>query len=361
MATKMMEFSNFFRIATGNPPFPYQERFALAETWPILLEVPTGVGKTATVMLAWLWRRHQDGDFRDRTPRRLVYCLPMRSLVEQTDQAIAQWLHNLKSHIKEDVEVHKLMGGDISQNWDNRLNQATILVGTQDQLLSRALNRGYATSRYRWPVHFAELNNDCLWIIDETQLMGAGLRTTAQLQWLREHLGTYGITQTLWMSATLDSDILATVDYQEKYGDLAQPFRLKEDDKGDPTLQKRLIATKSLRATQTVIPGKQGDKEVRHYARQLATEISESHQSGTLTLVICNRVNRAQAMYRELQQLRDKGQLNAEIGLIHSRFRAGDRCLTISKRDSSIEASPGCSPVIWQSGFNYPSYVTFWI
>ena len=38
--------------------------------------------------------------------------------------------------------------------------------------LSRALNRGYGMSRYRWPMHFGLLNNDCLWVLDETQLMG---------------------------------------------------------------------------------------------------------------------------------------------------------------------------------------------
>ena len=36
-----------------------------------------------------------------------------------------------------------------------------ILIGTQDMLLSRALNRGYGMSRYRWPMHFGLLNNDC--------------------------------------------------------------------------------------------------------------------------------------------------------------------------------------------------------
>ena len=57
-----------------------------------------------------------------------------------------------------------------------------VLVGTQDQLLSRALNRGYAMSRFEWPVHFGLLNNDCRWLIDEVQLMGPGLWTTSQLE-----------------------------------------------------------------------------------------------------------------------------------------------------------------------------------
>ncbi|QIZ71959.1 type I-G CRISPR-associated helicase/endonuclease Cas3g [Oxynema aestuarii] len=322
-----MKFSEFFQIATGKPPFPYQERLACADKLPLVLNVPTGSGKTATVVLGWLWRRQHD---RDRTPRRLVYCLPMRSLVEQTERSIHKWLDHLKGRnaldedIK-DIEVHKLMGGSVSHDWDDRLDRNTILVGTQDQLLSRALNRGYAMSRYRWPVHFAQLNNDCFWVIDETQLMGAGLRTTAQLQWLREHFSTYGTARTLWMSATLDSDILKTVDYRQTYGNLDRPFTLGEDDREHPTLQKRLSASKSIQRTAIVVPSKGGDKEVRQYARKLTSTIAEVHRADTLTLIVCNRVDRARAVYRELQQLQRKGEIDAEIGLIHSRFRAGDR------------------------------------
>jgi len=45
-------------------------------------------------------------------------------------------------------------------------------------------------SRFRWPVSLGLLNNDCLWVMDEVQLMGAGLTTTAQLQAFRDRLGT---------------------------------------------------------------------------------------------------------------------------------------------------------------------------
>src|SRR5437773_68 len=41
-----------------------------------------------------------------------------------------------------------------------------------DALCAAAINRRYGMSRYRWPMHFGTLNNDCLWVMDETQLMG---------------------------------------------------------------------------------------------------------------------------------------------------------------------------------------------
>ncbi len=79
-------FVRWFQQATGEAPFPFQARFAGGEILAQLVHVPTGLGKTAMVVLGWLWRRrfHPNEEIRKTTPRRLVYCLPMRVLVEQT-------------------------------------------------------------------------------------------------------------------------------------------------------------------------------------------------------------------------------------------------------------------------------------
>ncbi|KYC38584.1 hypothetical protein WA1_35965 [Scytonema hofmannii PCC 7110] len=307
----MVEFRDWFEQTSGKPPFPYQEHFATQSELPILLDVITGAGKTATVVLGWLWRRrfYPDQRIRDRTPRRLVYCLPMRTLVEQTYAEIEKWLK--KAGLEGDAELHLLMGGAISKRWDIHPEKDCILVGTQDQLLSRALNRGYAMSRYRWPVQFALVNNDCLWVMDEVQLMGAGVRTTAQLQGFREKFGTYGLVASLWMSATLDSELLKTVDYQP---DLNRIHRLSEEDESHPVLQKRLQAKKRLVRAETVIQGKEED------TKALASEVAKLHIPGTLTILICNRVTRAQAVYQELSHLTSDSLL-----LLHSRFRPCER------------------------------------
>jgi len=116
--------------------------------------------------------------------------------------------------------VHILMGGEIDLDWDFWPEREAILIGTQDQLLSRALNRGYAMSRFRWPVHFALLNNDCLWVMDEVQLMGPGLPTSIQLQGFRERLGAYSPARCMWMSATVNARAFTTIDspWQEETG-----------------------------------------------------------------------------------------------------------------------------------------------
>ena len=89
-------FDQFFQAAFAQTavPFDYQRRLAEdPKCKSRLIDVPTGCGKTAAVALAWLWNRValQRADW----PRRLVYCLPMRTLVEQTRDNIRQWLENL--------------------------------------------------------------------------------------------------------------------------------------------------------------------------------------------------------------------------------------------------------------------------
>ncbi len=176
------EYKGFFREATeGQEAFPYQCRLARERVAGRAIHVPTGAGKTAAVVLAWLWRRQVD---KEHTPRRLVYCLPTRVLVEQVRGEVDRWVGRVASEVK----AYSLMGGEVEEGWEMHPEQAAILDATQDMLL----NRGYAMNRYRRPVHFGLLNNDCLWVCDEVQLMGNGLGTTTQLHAFREEARTFG-------------------------------------------------------------------------------------------------------------------------------------------------------------------------
>ena len=107
-----MDYASFFERATGFPPYAYQVRLGNEPRLPGLLRVPTGAGKTEAVVLAWLYRRCQRPN---ETPRRLVYCLPMRTLVDQTVQRVETWLANLG--MKDDVGVVTLMGGEPRDQW----------------------------------------------------------------------------------------------------------------------------------------------------------------------------------------------------------------------------------------------------
>ena len=155
----------------------------------------------------------------------------MRTLVEQTEREVRTWILRLaREHTKPRdgsqlrwLALHSpviLMGGEDAGEWDVHPEKPAILIGTQDMLLSRALNRGYGMKRYRWPMHFGLLNNDCLWVMDETQLMGPGLSTACQLEAFRNvqslGCGAFGAagSVTWYMSATSNLEHLKTREWR---------------------------------------------------------------------------------------------------------------------------------------------------
>jgi len=61
-----LPFATFFHTATGNAPYGYQSRLAGNDSDTAcrsqLINIPTGLGKTAAVVLAWLWIREGQPD-----------------------------------------------------------------------------------------------------------------------------------------------------------------------------------------------------------------------------------------------------------------------------------------------------------
>lgn len=342
-----MKFDDLFCAATGNSgssPYPYQTQFSSMPELPSLLNVPTGSGKTATAILGWLFRRrfHSSIEVRTATPRRLVYCLPMRTLVEQTRDCANRWLEQLgmlASDPSDDlptdgwtaqnggngqrIAVSVLMGGserDELGDWSLYPERDAILIGTQDMLLSRALNRGYAASRFHWPIDFGMLNNDCLWVFDEPQLMANGVGTSAQLAGLRRALTTVGNCSSLWMSATLEPSWLETVDFPNtatltrlSLGNYPAGIDL------DPSrpLYKRMTASKTL---------KQFDAPSSKDMKEVASAALAVHVEGTQTLLIVNTVERAKAAFKAICDLNRKAKSErVHPLLVHSQFRPSER------------------------------------
>ncbi len=300
-------FESFFLKATGNCPYPYQAALAEEPIQNRLLHVPTGAGKTAAVVMAWLWRQLVN---KEQTPRRLIYCLPMRALVEQTRKNIDEWF----GRIGADIKVYTLMGADLEEEWESHPEAPAVLVGTQDMLLSRALNRGYGMSRYRWPLHFGLLNNDCLWIFDEIQLMGAGLPSSTQLAAFRETFSTFGPVASIWMSATLNRADMQSVDFAPMVNGL-QVGELTAADIEDPRLRERLRAVKKLTPAPASCRTPEG----------LAAFVIQNHRPGTQAVVVVNRVERARDTYDALAQSYRDTAGGPELLLLHSRFRPAER------------------------------------
>jgi CRISPR-associated endonuclease/helicase Cas3 len=320
-----VEFCDFFKQATEKAPYAYQRRLA-EQDWPEVLIAPTGLGKTAAIVLAWLWRRRIAPE---ATPRRLVYCLPMRTLVEQTEKNISTWLQRLAhaglaDHLPDKNSVHVLMGGMEKRadrdRWDEAPEQPAILIGTQDMLLSRALMRGYASGRARWPVEFALLHNDAQWVFDEVQLMGAGLPTSVQLEAFRSRLRSALPSHSLWISATLDPKWLKTVDFDVPQNVLRVPIDVPEDAIS-PDVQRLIEADKPL-SKAGVAPAGEKKAEIESYIHSFADLLRTTRVPGQRSLAIVNTVDRARMLY---QALLKSGIAKGDLILVHSRFRPGDR------------------------------------
>jgi CRISPR-associated endonuclease/helicase Cas3 len=339
-----MEFTSFFQQALGadRQPYDYQRRLAVGDSGSgttcqsQLINIPTGLGKTAAVVLAWLWNRVQIQN--PEWPRRLIYTLPIRALVEQTRDEVDKWLKNLLTNVTnlgigeqglKDLQwlsEHSpiiLMGGEeldeTKRDWDIHPERPAIIIGTQDMLISRALNRGYGMGRARWPMHFGLLNNDCLWVLDETQLMGIGVRTSAQLDGLRRKIGVAAECATWWASATLDQRLLDTPDHREKDETLA----LGDEDRKNSEVAQRVDAIKRLAPLPLALTADSA-KVVEPYIEKFAATVLEKHRPGSVTIVILNRVNRARDLFDELEKAAKKQTLPERV-LVHSRFRPMER------------------------------------
>lgn len=354
----MEEYSTFFEQATGRTPYDYQKHLACGERsggkWlnqggpcvSRLIDVPTGLGKTAAVVMAWLWNRVILG--RNDWPCRLVYCLPMRTLVEQTEDNVNQWLEKLAPRLPENPDLQHLsshspvvlMGGEelnrSKREWDIHPEKPAVLIGTQDMLLSRALNRGYGMSRFRWPMHFALLNNDCLWILDETQLMGSGLWTTAQLDWMRQdRFQSFKPCVSWWMSATLGDEFLKTKDRCEAEILLPElPLALSPEEESSLPILKATRPVKNYdESSMPGASGKVGKKDgEENYFQRLAQSIVNEHLAGRLTLAVCNRVAHAQSLKKAIQNRHAQiSSSNGDVLLLTSRFRLKDRKAALKK------------------------------
>ncbi|MFQ3581964.1 MAG: CRISPR-associated helicase Cas3' [Chloracidobacterium sp.] len=307
-------FTDWFKNLTCyDSPHPWQSDLAADQCCRNrLIRIPTGLGKTEGVLAAWSYHRlhRHDGSW----PQRLVWCLPMRVLVEQTAH-VAQQLA-LRIGEPHRPTIHIAMGGEDSGEWFLYPERPAVIIGTQDMLLSRALNRGYASPRARWPMEFGLLNQDALWVMDEVQLMDVGLATSAQLQAFRDqdHEKHLRPCFTWWMSATLQPDWLRSVDTKKYHKSWVEN---RCEIPANQRTGELWNITKQVRATTIAHDDAQG------FAKRILAEHANlsDGEFGKITLVVCNTVDRA---CQTFDALRKEGRTDG-LELVHSRFRPVER------------------------------------
>src|SRR5271154_2689265 len=84
----------FAMLTRHESPRPWQSELACdVNCRSRVIRIPTGLGKTEGVLAAWSFHRICRAD--DQWPRRLVWCLPMRVLVEQTEHVARQLISRM--------------------------------------------------------------------------------------------------------------------------------------------------------------------------------------------------------------------------------------------------------------------------
>lgn len=191
-------FDAAFRALTGHDPFPWQhalyQRFVKSDV-PETRRIPTGLGKTG-VMPIWLisLANGSDGTDSPPLPRRLVYIVNRRTVVDQATDVVekmrnrllepGRWpehagvLRELADRLRRLAASAGLplavstLRGQLADNGEWRSDPArpAIILGTVDMIGSRLLFSGYRIGFRSRPLHAGFLGQDALLLHDEAHL-----------------------------------------------------------------------------------------------------------------------------------------------------------------------------------------------
>ena len=210
-------------------------------------------------------------------------------------------------------------------------------------LLSRALNRGYGAGRARWPMEHGLLNVDCLWVMDEIQLMDVGLATSAQLQAFAntdEHDDKLPRPRrTWWMSATLQRNWLCRAPALADVDSLPI-IQLEQPEQTGPLW----TVEKAIRVEH--VPAFDDAK-----AQTWADIVAKTHKAtqGGITLAVTNTVKSARELHAVLAARSKKNDPllgGVDLRLVHSRFRGAERRQWTTEFLAREHCKPGSNRII---------------
>lgn len=290
------------------PPFPWQARLArqVVEngTWPELLDLPTGAGKTAVIDIAIFALACRPSVF----PRRTVYVVDRRIVVDQVARRVERLQARLSapdapailvevakrlralfgaSDAVPPVHLAELRGGiAMDSSWSLRPDVPAVLVSTVDQVGSRLLHRGYGVSDSMLPIHAGLTGNDCLYVLDEVHLSQPFAETLRAIRSQRgERAGLPDRFQAVELSAT-PGEVRDDV------------FRLGPEDR-DPEVSPILARRLSARKPATVISARMRNSEhPEEVLPPILAEKARKHE-GTVAVIV-NRVETARRVAKLL-------------------------------------------------------------
>lgn len=172
-------FDELFRKVTGLPgPLSWQQRLYaefLDNTVRPVLDLPTGMGKTAVIPIWLIARAHQiEGKYSSRLPTRLVYVVDRRTVVDQA----TEFAERINKALKDEPDLLGMpvtvstLRGQLADNreWSTDLSRPAIIIGTVDLIGSALLFSGYRSTYKRRPLEAGLLGQDSLLVLDEAHL-----------------------------------------------------------------------------------------------------------------------------------------------------------------------------------------------
>src|SRR5882724_7719046 len=181
-------FKTTFKVLTNNEPFPWQiklfEEWFVKGKFPQSCNLPTGLGKTSVIAI-WLIALMK---YPDKMPRRLVYVVNRRTVVDQTTDEVEKLRENLLKLQNRPDHVRQLaistLRGQFADNheWSADPSRAAVICGTVDMIGSRLLFSGYGVGFKTKPLHAGFLGQDVLLIHDEAHLEPAFQKLLGQIE-----------------------------------------------------------------------------------------------------------------------------------------------------------------------------------
>jgi CRISPR-associated endonuclease/helicase Cas3 len=332
--TAAPSFGEFYSaLHGGRSPFPWQVRLAeqvLRDGWPGLLDLPTGSGKTSALDVALYCLASAPATM----PRRTILVVDRRIVVDQgadharvlqrrlreADRGPMRWaadsLRALWNGSAEDAPfaVSVMRGGMPRDNdWARRPDQPVFGVSTIDQVGSRLLFRGYGVAPRSASIHAGLLGNDLLILLDEVHLAIPFAQTLHAIH-QRYRPRVPGLPErfhVVQMSATPGTAPPDSV-----------TFSIDDADRGDPTLGKRLAASKLARLVSIKVTGTDEQRKRLAVAERAVSEAIALQEAGANVVgLVVNRVDTARIALSLLERQRAR----TDALLVTGRMRPIDR------------------------------------
>lgn len=292
MSTEQPDFEGLFEGLTGNRPFPWQRKLyseLVQKQFRTKCDVPTGLGKTSVIAL-WLLAlaHHARNELMDRFPRRLVYVVNRRTVVDQATREVEHLRDALtgKPELKPVADALRALSiqpegqplavstlrGQFADNaeWRTDPTMPAVVVGTVDMVGSRLLFSGYGCGFKSKPLHAGFLGQDVLFIHDEAHLEPPFQMLIMEIRAEQERCREFRLFRVMELTATSRTD------------QVSETAIFTDEDLEDERVTKRLKAGKNLRlhpvrekkelpgnVTRLALAFKNSDKAILVFLREL--------------------------------------------------------------------------------------------